>query len=59
MGKPVLSVDYVDDGSGYAGANRIRIEAYWTKATEAGFAPYVASVDRTLDRFVQISGLQP
>ena len=58
-GKPVLSVDYVDDGSGYDGANRVRIEEYWAKAKEAGFIPYAASSDRALDRIVRIPGLQP
>ena len=58
-GKPILSVDYVDDGSGYGGANRVRIEDYWAKATEAGFIPYVASLDRALDCIVRIPGLQP
>jgi len=58
-GKPVFSVDYVDDGSGYADANRVRIEDYWAKATAAGFIPYAASVDRSLDCIVRIPGLQP
>lgn len=58
-GKPVFSVDYVDDGSGDTDANRVWIEDYWAKATEAGFIPYVASVDRSLACIVRIPDLQP
>ncbi len=58
-GKPVLSVDYVDDGTGYVGENRSRIDDYITKARSSGFIPYAARVDRELDRLVIIDEVQP
>lgn len=58
-GKPVLSVDYVDDGSGYSGANKERIDDYRTKAMEKGYIPYVAKSDMELDELNIIEGVQP
>jgi cysteinyl-tRNA synthetase, unknown class len=46
-GKPVLVIDYVDDGSGYQGDNKLRIDDFWSKATNAGYVPQVSSTDRT------------
>ncbi len=57
-GKFVLSVDYVDDGSGYSGENRDRIEDYRAKALKHGFVPYVARDDRMLDEINTIPGVQ-
>ncbi len=54
-GKPVLSVDYVDDGSGYSGENLERIEDYIEKARKYDFIPYVARSDRELDELITIS----
>jgi cysteinyl-tRNA synthetase, unknown class len=47
-GKPVLVIDYVDDGSGYQGNNKLRIDSFWGKATNAGYTPQISSVDRAL-----------
>lgn len=47
--KIVLSVDYVDDGSGFSGVNKQRIEDYIQKARGNGFIPYAARSDRNLD----------
>lgn len=51
-GKPIFSVDYVDDGSGYAGENLQRIRDYLKKAREKGYIPYAARSDRNLDELV-------
>jgi len=37
--KPVFSVDYVDDGSGYVGENKDRIDDYYSKALAKGYIP--------------------
>lgn len=58
-GKPVLSVDYVDDGAGYQGANKERIDDYRRRATARGYIPYAALSDRSLDRLNIIKGIQP
>ena len=58
-GKPVLSVDYVDDGSGYVGRNRERIDDYREKAMKMGYIPYAAMSDRELDELNIIGGVQP
>ena len=58
-GKPVFSVDYVDDGSGYHGINRERIDDYRKKALNRGYIPYVAISDRELDELNIIGGVQP
>ncbi len=59
-GKPVLSVDYVDDGTGYdAGANIDRIKNYIRACEGAGFFCYAARGDRALDRINTIPGVQP
>ncbi len=58
-GKPVFSVDYVDDGSGYAGENAGRIDDYRRRARERGYIPYVARSDRELDELNLIPGVQP
>ncbi len=58
-GKFVLSVDYVDDGSGFSGANRERIMDYISLAREHGFIPYAALNDRELDEINIIPGVQP
>ena len=57
--KPILSVDYVDDGSGYTGANRQRIDDYRKRAQHRGYIPYVARSDRELDELNIIPGVQP
>lgn len=58
-GKPVFSVDYVDDGSGYSGANKEGIDDYRRKAISKGYIPYVAISDRELDELNIIEGVQP
>ena len=57
-GKPVLSVDYVDDGSNSEG-NLKRIKDYRNKALKMGLIPYAALYDRELDELNVIEGLQP
>ena len=58
-GKPVFSVDYVDDGSGYLGSNRERIDDYRAKAMKRGYLPYAALSARALDELNIIPGIQP
>ncbi len=57
--KFVLSVDYVDDGTGYRGENKERIDDYINKARKKGYIPYVAIQDRELDELNIIEGIQP
>jgi RTX calcium-binding nonapeptide repeat (4 copies)/Glycoside-hydrolase family GH114 len=47
-GKPVLVIDYVSDGTGYQGNNKLRIDSFWQQATQAGYIPQISSLDRTL-----------
>lgn len=56
--KPVFSVDYVDDGGGYVGENKDRIDDYHSKALAKGYIPYAARVDRALDELNIIKGIQ-
>lgn len=58
-GKFVLSVDYVDDGTGYRGENKRRIDDYLARARARGYTPYAARSDRALDEIVIIPGVQP
>jgi cysteinyl-tRNA synthetase len=58
-GKAVLSVDYVDDGSGYRGQNKARIDDYLSQARAHSYIPYVALADRELNRINIIPGVQP
>ena len=58
-GRMVLSVDYVDDGTGYVGQNKIRIDDYRRKAQIHGYIPYAARSDRELDELNIIDGIQP
>jgi len=58
-GKPVFVVDYVDDGTGYLGENKRRIDDFRAKALAKGYIPYVARVDRELDELNLIWGVQP
>jgi cysteinyl-tRNA synthetase, unknown class len=51
-GKLVLVVDYVDDGSGYSGANKARIDNFLSRSRNDGYTPYVARSDRQLDRVI-------
>ena len=58
-GKPVFSVDYVDNGGGYSGSNKERIDDYIRRAKGKGYIPYVAVSDRKLDEINIIEGVQP
>lgn len=58
-GKLVLSVDYVDDGTGYQGENKLRIDDYIKKARDAGYIPYAALADFSLKKLNIIPGVQP
>ncbi len=58
-GKIILSVDYVDNGEGYEGENKRRIDDYITKAKYKGYIPYAAISDRDLDELNIIEGVQP
>jgi len=58
-GKAVFSVGYVDDGSGYAGSNKMRIDDYRAKALGKGYIPYIARSDMELDELNIIEGVQP
>ncbi len=57
-GRFILSVDYVDDGSGYQGSNRVRIDDYRAKAISKGYIPYAARSDRELDELNIIDNIQ-
>jgi len=57
-GRIILSVDYVDDGTGYQGDNRARIDDYRAKAISRGYIPYAARSDRELDELNIIDGIQ-
>ena len=57
-GKPVLVVDYVDDGS-RSRADMARILDFREKALAHGYVPYAALVDRELDELNIIPGVQP
>jgi cysteinyl-tRNA synthetase, unknown class len=46
-GKPVLVIDYINDGSGYQGSNKDRIDSFWQRANLAGYTPQVNPLDRT------------
>ncbi len=58
-GKTVLAVDYLDNGSGFSGANRDRILNFARKCNAEGFRYYIARSDRELDRVNSITGVQP
>ncbi|MEX0568827.1 MAG: MJ1477/TM1410 family putative glycoside hydrolase [Candidatus Njordarchaeota archaeon] len=58
-GKFVLVVDYVDDGSGYSGENKNRIDDFIQLSRSRGYVPYVAKVDRELDELNIIPSVQP
>jgi cysteinyl-tRNA synthetase, unknown class len=58
-GKPVYVVDYVDDGSGYQGANQTRIDTFRSNAIAKGYVPYVGRRDRELNTINSIAGVQP
>ncbi|WP_456367601.1 MJ1477/TM1410 family putative glycoside hydrolase [Thermococcus sp.] len=57
-GKPVLVVDYVDDGTKNP-ENIARIRYFVKKARKRGYIPYAAKTDRELDELVVIPGIQP
>lgn len=59
MNKMVLTVDYVDDGSGFAGENKERITDYMIKCRSEGFRWYVARSHRKLDAINIIEDFQP
>ena len=46
-GKPVLVIDYINDGSGYQGGNKDRIDSFWQRSNLAGYTPQVNPLDRT------------
>src|SRR5690606_33918037 len=50
VGKTVLVTDYVDDGSGYAGVNKTRIDDFLTRIQAKGYWGFAARSDRELDR---------
>lgn len=47
-GKPVLVIDYINDGSGYQGENKQRIDSFWSQTTKAGYTPQISSIDATI-----------
>ncbi len=57
--KPIFSVDYVDNGIGYWGGNKARIDDYYSKCHQYGYIPYAALKNRALDKINIIKGLQP
>jgi cysteinyl-tRNA synthetase len=57
-GIKILSLDYVDDGTGYKGENLERIVEYVKLARENGFIPYAANKDMKLNNLNVIPGIQ-
>ena len=57
--KMVLTVDYVDDGSGFVGENKKRITDYMMKCKSEKFRCYAARSDRKLNTLNTIEGIQP
>lgn len=57
-GRTVLVTDYVDDGSGFTGANASRITDFRNQVIAAGYLPYAALEDRALDSLNIIPGVQ-
>jgi len=58
-GKIVFSIDYVDNGSGYSGNNKKRIDDYYEKCKKRGYFPYAGLSDRELDELNVINDIQP
>lgn len=56
--KFVLSVDYVDNGDGYSGDNKERIDSYVKSCLSSGFYCYPALSDRELDTTHVIKEIQ-
>lgn len=57
--KIVLSVDYVDDKTGYDEENKKRIDEYINNCKKEGFRYYIGLDDRALDALNIIKGIQP
>ncbi len=55
--KYVFSIDYVDDGSGYSGKNKERIDKYYKYCDDHNYLPYPGRSDRELDELNIISDL--
>ncbi len=55
--KYVFSIDYVDDGSGYSGKNKERIDKYYKYCDDRNYLPYPGRSDRELDELNIISEL--
>jgi cysteinyl-tRNA synthetase, unknown class len=57
--KVVLAVEYVDDGSGYIGANKNRIDDVIFNCVRHGFHCYIAHSTRELKTLNRIQNIQP
>ncbi|MEA1946772.1 MAG: MJ1477/TM1410 family putative glycoside hydrolase [Thermodesulfobacteriota bacterium] len=57
--KVVLAVEYVDDGSGYKGNNKKRIDKVVANCKKFSFHYYIAKVDTELDSINRIHNIQP
>jgi cysteinyl-tRNA synthetase len=57
--KIVLSVEYVDDGNGYKGTNKKRINNVVSNCKKQRFHCYIANVDRELNSINRIHNIQP
>ena len=58
-GKPVFSIDYVDNGTGYSGQNKTRIDTYRANALAKKYVPYVGISNLALDEINTITNIQP
>jgi cysteinyl-tRNA synthetase, unknown class len=47
-GKPVFVIDYVNDTTGYQGANKARIDDFWTRTLLAGYTPQVSFTNSSI-----------
>jgi uncharacterized protein (TIGR01370 family) len=54
-GKFVLCIDYIDNGNGYTGDNKTRIDEFITNALREDFYFYIAKKDAELDEINTIN----
>lgn len=58
VGKKVMVVDYIDDGSGYTAKNKTRIDDFLSKTLDENYIPYVGRLDRELSTINRINAVQ-
>jgi cysteinyl-tRNA synthetase len=53
--KTILVTDYIDDGSGFVGDNKKRVNDFYKRTLKEDFVPYCADKSRSLDNINSIS----